>query len=268
MTDGPIETGAAEAPAPSIQDFDPANEQPKETESFVPVDDASPWAEVLADVPAEYHKALNEKLSSYTDSVKSPYEPYGFLLENEIDPETAQYAMNMLFTLNSDPRQLYDAIGTYYKFNGTPTDASSEAATFEPEDAESGPVDPRIAKLEQDLQTVAQILVQERQAANDAAEDKALESELNGLREKYGEFDEQYVLGVAVNGTPLDTAVRNYKALETRLGGSSAAAGQKPPVVMGSGGGAPAQNAVDPRTLSDKDTKSLVAQILQNANQE
>jgi hypothetical protein len=36
---------------------------------------------------------------------------------------------------------------------------------------------------------------------------------------------------------------------------------------MGAGGGLPGNN-VDPRKLSDKDTKSLVAQMVEQANQQ
>lgn len=254
---------------PTIQDFDPANQESSQEPvaqdtSYAPVEPESPWADILAKVPEELRGELNPALEQYTQRVRSDYEPYQFLLENEVAPETVQYAMNILTTLNQNPRQLYDAIGQYYKYGGD-TSAQPQTDPLSDEGVE-GQDDPRIAQLEQGIQTLARVILEERQQKDQQAEDQRLQKELDTARAKYGEYDEGYVLGLALNGKSVDEAVRAYKQLEQKLVASQSQQKPASPVIMGSGGGAPGSGAVDPRKLSGSETKNLVVQMLQNAN--
>jgi hypothetical protein len=247
---------------PQISDYDPANQQEPETTqepAYAPVEPEAPWADILAKVPDGLRSELNPALEEYTKRVTEEWEPYGFLRENEVDPSTVQYAMNILYTLNNDPRQLYDALGQYYKFSAAQQTSESpdlSEGEFADED------DPRIARLEQGLQNMARLLLEARQEQEEQEEDALLEDELSAARQKYGDYDEGYVLGLALNGKSVEDAVRQYKALEQRLSGTP---NQRQPVVMGSGGGAPGSAPVDPRKLSDRETKSLVTQMLEQA---
>lgn len=247
-------------PEPQISDYDPANQQQESEPAYAPVEPESPWADVLAKVPDNLRPELDPALKDYTDRLKSEWEGYSFLRENEIDPQTVQYAMNILYTLNNNPRQLYDAIGQQYQFAASQQQSESPSL---PDDLEGAEDDPRIARLEQGLQNMARMLLEARQQQEVEEQDAQLKQELDAARQKYGDYDEGYVLGLALNGKSVDEAVRAYKQLEQRLSGQVSQ--RRQPVVMGSGGAAPGQNPVDPTKLSDRETKDLVTQMLQQA---
>jgi hypothetical protein len=241
-------------------------------DSYVPVDNSAsseetPWGSILEGVPDSLRSTLDERLASYTTQLQQPYQGYEFLQEAEVDPDTVQYALNMLYTLNSNPRQLYDAIAEYYQFSGQQQQQGQQPQAQTPglEYGEAEESDPRYAELEQQVQVVARALYEQQQAQQQAMEDEALESELMGLREKYGDFDEQYVLGLALSDVPLEEGVRRYRSLTGQTGQRP---GNPAPVIMGSGGGAPGSAPVNPSKLSASDTKNLVVQMLQRANQE
>lgn len=243
--------------------------EPTATDSYAPVDNSAyqedvPWGAVIEGFPGETQAQLNERLQAYTDEITQPYQGYEFLQEAEVDPDTVQYALNMLYTLNSNPRQLYDAIAEYYQFGGGQPQAPQGTSDFEYGE-EASQDDPRYAELEEKLQMVARALVEQQQTASAAEEDQALEDELSGLREKYGDFDEEFVLGLALSDVPLEQGVQRFKQLTGQVQQQ-----QRPqsPVVMGSGGGVPGQQPVNPSKLSSSDTKNLVVQMLQSANRE
>jgi hypothetical protein len=246
-------------PEPQISDYDPANQVQEPETSYEPVEPESPWADVLAKVPDNLRPELNPALEDYTKRLQSEWEGYSFLRENEIDPQTVQYAMNILYTLNNNPRQLYDAIGMQYKF----AQEQSESPDL-PDDLGQTEDDPRIARLEQGLQNMARMLLEARQQQEVEEEDSRLQQELEQARQKYGDYDEGYVLGLALNGKSVDEAVRAYKQLEQRLTGGVSQQ-RRQPTVMGGGGAVPGQNPLDPTKLSDRETKDLVTQMLQNA---
>lgn len=247
-------------PEPQISDYDPANQSQDSEPAYAPVEPESPWADVLAKVPDTLRPELDPALKDYTDRIKSEWEGYSFLRENEIDPQTVQYAMNILYTLNNNPRQLYDAIGQQYQFAASQQQSESPSL---PDDLEGAEDDPRIARLEQGLQNMARMLLEARQQQEVEEQDAQLKQELDAARQKYGDYDEGYVLGLALNGKSVDEAVRTYKQLEQRLTGQ--ASQRRQPVVMGSGGAVPGQNPIDPTKLSDRETKDLVTQMLQQA---
>lgn len=248
---------------PTISDYNPefaGTETPEYSQSYAPVEPEVPWADVLSKIPDQYRGELNPALEEYTQRVTQEWEPYNFLRENAIDPDTVQYAMNILYTLNNDPRQLYDALGQYYKFAQTQADQPEFEEAFSDEQQ----ADPRIERLEQGLQTMARLLLEAREQQEAQEQDALLSQELDEARQKYGDFDENYVLGLALNGASIENAVRQFKSLEQRIAGGNVRSSQ--PVIMGSGGGAPGSNIVDPRKLSSNETKNLVAQMLEQAS--
>jgi hypothetical protein len=122
--------------------------------------------------------------------------------------------------------------------------------------------------MQKNMEIMARALYTQQQKEKEAQEDAALEKELASLRSKYGEYDEQYVLGLMANGQDGESAVRAYKNLEGKLRGGNGQATAQVPRIMGSGGGAPVTGAVDPRKLDAKGRKDLVAQMLEAANRQ
>jgi hypothetical protein len=95
-----------------------------------------------------------------------------------------------------------------------------------------------------------------------AEADQQLDNDLKSLREKFGEFDDRYVLGLAMAGVSLEEAVQEY---QKKFGGSRPA-DPNTPNVLTPGGGLPTDR-VDPKKLDGPGTRSLVEQMLRASAQ-
>jgi len=249
-----------------------ASEGVAEAQAAPPVDGAvsaghPAWQEILSTVPEMFHPKIRPTLEKWDkgvqeklESVRSEWRDWQQFRDAGVDPQTVQYGMQLVNALQSDPRRFYDEIGRHYKF-------VQEQAPVENigDESEIDVDDPRIRQLVDEQKRLQQIVYQQQLREQEAAEDAALEKELASLRNKYGEYDERYVLGLMANGQDGESAVRAYKELEARLRGNGQAAGHQAPRVLGSGGGAPTSGAVDPRKLDAAGRKALVAQMLEKA---
>lgn len=232
------------------------------------------WQEFYDVLPTQLHGIVTPLLEKWDKGVQDrfaeintqyePYKQYQQYLDSQVQPETIDYALSIMQGLNDDPKKMYDAIGEFYKLQGeqNPSAPVDPDAEFDLND--DGPNDPRVARLEQGVEVMANLLMQEQQAKEQAAEDKRLEAELGTLKEKNGEFDESYVLMYAYqNQTDLQSGIDAYRAMETAIARKVAA--PPAPSVLGSGGGAVASNGVDARKLTEKQQKELATQMLENA---
>lgn len=235
-----------------------------------PVDTGHPaWQEILGAVPEMFHGQIRPTLEKWDKGVQEQLEKtrgewrdYQFIREAGIEPQTVQYALNIIQAMQNDPRAFYDSLGDYYKFS----QQGAQQALVDEESTElQDPYAAQLQKMQQDMETMARALYAQQQKEKQAQEDAALEKELSSLRTKYGEYDEQYVLGLMANGQDGESAVRAYKTLEGKLRGSNGQAAAQVPRIMGSGGGAPTSGAVDPRKLDASGRKALVAQMLEKA---
>lgn len=242
-----------------------------QAEAQEPAESGHPaWQEILGSVPEAFHGQVRPTLEKWDKGVQEQLEKargewreYQFIRDAGIQPQTVQYALNIIQAMQNDPRAFYDSLGEYYKFNQA-QQALAEEASIEPED----PYAAQLQEMQKNMETMARALYAQQQKEKEAQEDAALEQELASLRSKYGEYDEQYVLGLMANGQDGESAVRQFKALESRLRGGNGQATASVPKVMGSGGGAPTSGAVDPRKLDAKGRKDLVAQMLEAANRQ
>lgn len=231
------------------------------------------WESVLSVLPAEFHPLVTPEFQKWDqsaqqriESVNSQFEPFKPFTEAGIKPEDLEQGLQLMAKLNEDPQGFYQALTEAYGF-GNEIDGEEE------EDDDETDVqnfqDPRVDQLQQNLDLVAQtILSQQQEKANEQAS-RELDTELNGLREKHGDFDERYVLSLAAvnDGITLEQAVESYKQLVNNVLQTN----PRPfaPTVLGnsSGGtGLPSQ-AIDPTKLDGKATRNLVAEMLKAANQ-
>jgi len=233
------------------------------------------WNELLEVLPSQLHSLATPHLQkwdkNYQESlskVHSQYEPYKPFIDNEIQPDQIEYALQLVQAIEARPAEVIKALQEWSGIQEEPV-AGGAAPQVNPEqqgqlgDAEI-PSEllnhPEIVKMKQMVDTMAQLLVQQNQTATQAQEDAALAKELTDLKAQHGEFDEEWVLTRAYNNpnVAMEKHVEAYREFEK---GILAKARQPGPKVLGAGGNAP-DNQVDVKTLDDKGRRSLVAQML------
>lgn len=227
------------------------------------------WNDIVSGFPedkrAEFGPKIKERLSSY-ESTQQAYEPWRNLQDSGLTPELASTAATLYRLIESDPRQVYETIG---KHLGISPQQAQEVVQDVKEDAEDE--DPRFAKLstlEKQVQVMSQILLGQRdmeaQEKAKAEADAALDKELKTLKAKYSDVDEeQVVMYMLQHNTNAEEAYKAYTERDDRIRSRRPA-----PFVLGSGGHIPTNKPIDPKTLSPADTKSLVAQMMQQGQNE
>jgi len=275
-TDGPIESAPVES-GESVSAQEPSTVIDSGESQAGEVNSGNPaWQPFLDALPTSLHSQVTPILSEWDKGVQQRFEaiheeyaPYKQYKEQGVDADQIGYAINLVNALNEDPKQVWESMGEYY--NLTPAQqAEVNAATEGSSDSswmdEDSVVDPRITQLEQGVKQMAELLMHEQQAKAQAAEDARLATELNDLKTKYGEYDEQYVLGRMLNGDTPENAIKSYKEITDKI----LAENNRPPApkVLGGGGSGVASTGVNPAKLSEADRKNLVAQMLAKAKQE
>lgn len=229
-----------------------------------------PWAEYLNRVPEGVRPLVEPIFKEWDGNVTRRFQEFHQQLEpwapivEEYDPEAVQQAIMLAQAVEADPQGVYNALAQSFGFENTAgNDADEGSGDYEEED----PYEARFRKQEEMLGTIAEILLNEREARGEQEEDAELDEYLAEMKQQFGEFDEDYVLTKMANGIDPETAVQQYQSLVETRASSRNQASQNAPRIMGAGGGLPS-NQVDPAQLTDKDTKSLVAQMLAAAAQE
>lgn len=220
----------------------------------------SEWNDIVSAFPedrrAELAPKLKERISGY-ESLKG----WENLQKSGITPDHADTALRIYSTLENNPREVYDTLAKY--LNITP--AQAQEVVEELDDADGD--DPRIANLQKQVETLAQIALANKQMdtqqRQQAEADAQLESELSALKKKHGDFPEdEIVMRMMHMNMSADEA---YQAYSSRV--SEIQKRRPSPLVMGAGGSVPSKQ-VDVRKLDNAGTKNLVAQMLAHANQE
>jgi hypothetical protein len=234
------------------------------------------WNDVLSVLPEQFHQVVTPHFQKWDQSAQSrieaannslkEFEGFKPFVEHGINPQEVEQGLRLMWEINNNPENVYKALAEAYKFGQeTPPVAKLNNDGDDDDDDTPYGIDPEIAsKLEQQegiLQAVAQIVLNDAQAKEASKADSELETELAGLKQKYGEYDEDYVLTKMLNGASGEDAVKAYQSLVSNISQNRPFA----PNVLGnsSGGtGLPSQ-AIDPTQLSGKETRNLVAQMLQ-----
>jgi hypothetical protein len=122
----------------------------------------------------------------------------------------------------------------------------------------------RLDHVEQLAELTGRAQLEAQQQRQQEEELAAFDQHLSELRTKYGNYDEDWVLShISARGVTPEEAVKAYQAWEQQA--LAAAQQRRLPHIMSAGGGMPS-NQVDPSTLSPKDTKALVAEMIMMAN--
>jgi hypothetical protein len=229
------------------------------------------WSTFLEVIPEEFHEKVKPVLRNWDSGVQErfqkvhqEYEPWKPFVEGKVDPEHAQFALNLLNRLDTNPAEVRDAINEYYKLNApvTPGPNSGQGQAEPPEEVD--PYDTRFKTLEENNRVMAQILLSQREAEEATRADQELDSQLSSLRKTHGDFDERYVLALMQTGSSAEDAVKGYMDFRDREVGRRV----PKPLIMGGASGGSLNQGIDPRKLDDKGTKDLVVQMLEAAASE
>lgn len=261
-----------------------SDENTEVPQNGVPQQDSSggnpAWSTLLDKLPAGLHGLVRPELETWDRNVQqklqqvhSQYEPYKPFIDSRVDPRELDSAYQIFNLINSDPRAFYDQMANFY---GWTDEQGQEQQSQDEEDAydlSGDEDDPRLSKLEQAQQQLQQTIEQQMQAQAQAEADSQLDQTMTSLKQKFGEFDEGFVLTKAMqymNTTGrepnLEQIVQEYQQFVDGVR-QQPRAGANAPRVLPTSGGVPSSN-VDPTSLSPKDRRALMAEMLQKANTE
>lgn len=220
------------------------------------------WNEIVSAIPedqrAVFAPKLKERISSY-----EPLKQWEDLHKSGITPSQAGTALDILAGIENNPREIYDTLGKHLGI--TPAEAKQVVKELE----ETDDNDPRYKTLKQQVDTLTEITLKNRQMSIEqqqlAEQEAALETELSTLKTKYGnDIPEDEILMRMLHKQ--QTAEEAYQEYTGRV--AEIQKRRPAPLVMSGTGGAIPSRAIDPTKLDSKETKNLVAQMLDHARAE
>lgn len=225
------------------------------------------WGELLGVIPTQLHPIVKPHLQKWDQGVQqrfqqvhSQYEPWQNISDQGVTPDDVVQALGILQTINDDPQRVFEALAEHLgvSLDGEQGEAETDEGVQEFND-------PRFDELQSTVQNMANIILAQHQQQTEAEEDAALDAHLNDLKEKFGDYDERYVLAMMDTGMSGEDAVQQYQQL---LSGAASQINRPPaPRILTPGGGLPSQ-AVNPSQLTDKGRRNLVVQMLESAQRE
>lgn len=218
---------------------------------FVPEDRRSEAANVLRDWDKSYQ------------TVQEKYKPWEDLSKQGIDPNAAITGVQLLNLIDTQPQVVYETLKNYLEKNNLlpagepmPTDSIQE----EGDNQNLDELDPKLQKLEQQVQVLAQIALAQKEEKERQQQDQAVEKELTSLRKKVGDFPEEEILmRMSHYGLSAEEAYKKY------MGHVEEIRKRRPaPTLLGAGSTIPSRN-INPTKLSEQETRSLVTDYLKQS---
>jgi DNA-binding protein H-NS len=221
----------------------------------------SEWNEFVSAFPEDKRNELGSKFKERVSEYES-LKGWEDFQKSGITPEHAGTALNLYSIIENNPQQVYETIG---KALGITPEQAEDIV----EEVESGdPDDPRIATMQQQIDTLTQIALAERQMTTQEKQakeaDMAVENDIQNLKKKYGDSfpEDEIIMRMLYKDMDAEAAYKEYSDHAEGI-----RARRPAPYVMGSGGHVP-DRSIDVKSLDNKGTKNLVAQMLEHANQE
>lgn len=232
------------------------------------------WNDFLSVIPEDYHEAVKPHLQQWDSGVQqkingvhSQYEPYKPFLEQKVSPDDLKMGYGLLQAVHKNPAEVVNAIRQTFNLMEEQQGSVNNNEEDPFEDLPQAVKDKLalVDKLQSGYETMGQALQRQQQEALERQEGEKLAIQMNELREKYGEFDEEFVLNFMLNGAKAEDAVIRYHQMVDNIRSQS----NRPPVprLLGPGGsnGIPGNKVVDPRKMDSKGTRDLVSQMLEEA---
>jgi hypothetical protein len=220
----------------------------------------SSWNDFVSAIPEEKRSAFAEQVQG----IHKQYEPlkqWEDLAKSGITPDHASTALNVYSVLENRPQEVYDTLAKY--LNITPQQAEKVVEAVEENDG----TDPIIQQLQHKIDTIGQVMLAERNQSvaqkQQAEMDAAIDREMNALKKKYSDVNEEEVVMRALQkGLTLEQAYQDYTSFVTEVRRRPST-----PMIMGGGGSIP-QPGIDVKKLDSAGAKSLVAQMFTHSNAE
>ena len=215
-----------------------------------------------------YLKKWDGSITKKFQDLHAKYQPY----EQLGDVETLQQALYVQQLIDNSPDQVLQALAQALGVEvgqaqglGQQQQQGNEEIPEEFEGLPEGFVK-QFQQQQQALEAMAQLMLNGQQSAQEQAEDAELGQLLDSLKQKHGEFDQEYVLSKMMAGADPEKAVQAYQSLVQNALNQR---GQQTPQIpiLGGGGSIPQENGKQVTDLDRKETKALVAQILAASNQ-
>jgi len=213
------------------------------------------------EVVGRYVKDWDRGVQSRFEQIHDQYRPFK---ELNVDYPTLNQAIQVYQMLNSEDgaRQIRDNLIEYFRDQ----EAEQQQQTSQQDGMFAG-MSPEFRKeweqMKQFVLNSGQVLVQDRQARQEAQEDADLQAYMVELHQNYGDFDDEFVLVKMGAGYEGPDAVASYQQFMQSHQGSF-----RPMIRPISGGGAVSTGGFDPRKASGQDVRNMVTQLIAQAAQE
>lgn len=235
------------------------------------------WNDVLSVIPEQFHSQVTPHFQKWDQSAQSRitelnsqlgnFQSYSPLIEHGITIDQVNQALLLNQEINQNPKAIYDALVEAYNFGTTPPVADpNNPATGDNSQNQPDPYSGQFSEMNDKIQLLSQVLLQEQEAKFNAQQDQKLDQEFSQALSKFPglELDtnsENYVLSLmATRNMSAQDAMQSFVDFRNSLSPQPFA----PRIVGAAGGGVPS-NVIDPTKLSGKETRNLVAQMLEAA---
>lgn len=230
------------------------------------------WDDFLQYVPEDKREAVTPLLQQWDRGVqdklaqvRSEYEPWKPIVESGYDAETTKFAQEVLAVMQSDPRKLFDALGEHYQWFEAGEEEEETGKGRSGETQEKEYLDPRYEDLDNRYKVLEQILLAQRTNELQAQEEAELDKALTKLQADHKDFynddiEEDVVRRMYVNPelTPEEAYQDHLKYVD-----KVKSFRRQPPRIMGGGSGGIPTPEMDPKKMSDKEVRDMIAQTIQ-----
>jgi hypothetical protein len=238
------------------------------------------WSPLLDKLPEGFHGMVapvlrdwDKNFDSKLHEVQSKFEPYQPFVEQGVDPDQLNAALEFYRMAEADPKAIYEQMGTFFGFGaGQGQDGQELSDGEEPFSLEEDELskNPKFQELMQNQQAIAQVLLKQREQEEMALVEQQIETEVNSIKEAHPDLSEQeetmmFQLALSSKIT-LTQAAEQLFSYKDQITQQFAQGRPTPPSVMSATGTVPGQTPIDPTKLDSKGTKSLVAQIMAAQN--
>lgn len=220
------------------------------------------WNDIVSAFPEDKRGELAPLLKSKLDEYE-PLKQWEDYSKSGLNKEHVDSALNIMSIIENDPKQVYELLQKHLGL--TPQEAQQAVDdVIENSDGE----DPRWTRMEQQLNTLSQIMLGNHQQTlaqqQQAAADAAIQKDLDGLKAKYGNVDEaQVVMRMLHLDMSPEEAYQDYTKRDAEI------IRRRPsPMLMPSNGNAIPNKQIDVRKLDGRGTRDLVAQMFEHDKQE
>lgn len=219
---------------------------------------------VVAPVLQKWEQGTQQQFQQYAEQMRA-FEPYQELIDAGVPADRIEQALAVAQLIDQDPRGFLSQMQTFFpdEEQSQQRQQSDDGYTFEEQPFELNN-DPQFRQIQEQQDLIAQVLTAQLENERAQEEDQLLDQELTRLQEEYGEFDENYVFGLALNGVELEDAVKRYFDLVQNIR-STPRADNGLPSIISPGGGMPSER-FDPAEMTNEQRKQYVLNYLAQAN--